>query len=88
MKQNNHPKSMLIFNDLFKEHKKKGFSMRKFALLISENYSDVQRWTGGTKKLTVRCVITLCKLFDYHPHDLNPDVFPEDLHFVFYTKKR
>lgn len=63
-------------------------SMREFSRLIGEDSADCSKWKGGKKPITVRAVITLCRMFECHPHDLNPDFFPEDMDFIFTTKKR
>lgn len=88
MKQPETPKGNKLFCALVKKHQDQGLSIREFARIINEHYTDVQRWAAGKKTLTVRAIITLCRLYDYHPHDLNPNIFPEDLDFIFTIKKR
>jgi Cro/C1-type helix-turn-helix DNA-binding protein len=61
-------------------------SDRAFAHAINEDTSDVHRWRHEKKKLTTRAIISICRLFDCRPHDLDPDLFPEDLYFVFKSK--
>ena len=59
-------------------------TMREFARTIHEETSDVSRWKGGHKKVTVRALVEIIRL---HPvikaWDLRPDIFPEELEFVF-----
>lgn len=77
-------KSVSIFNIISDEYMKKNHvSLRQFAYLINENASDVCKWRAAKKNLTIRVIVTLCRMFNLRPHDLNPDVFPADLLFEF-----
>ena len=58
-------------------------SMREFARLIAEDVADVSKWKTGKKTLTTRATISICRIFKMQPHELNPDLFPEDLKFIF-----
>jgi hypothetical protein len=72
-------KSAKIINDLIEKHE----SMRDFGRKISEDPADIMRWKSGKSAVRVRAVITICRLFGYEPHEVNPDLFPQDLSFVF-----
>lgn len=69
-----------IINELIQDYA----SLREFARAIGEDGSDVMRWRHDRSKVTPRAVIKICKLYpSIAPYKLNPDIFPEDLHFVF-----
>jgi len=77
-------KSVSIFNIISDEYMRKNHvSLRQFAYIINENASDVCKWRAAKKNLTIRVIVTLCRMFNLRPHDLNPDVFPPDLLFQF-----
>lgn len=59
-------------------------SLREFARAIGEDGADVIRWRYGRSKVKSRAVVAICRLHpDIMPHDLNPEVFPADLKFIF-----
>jgi hypothetical protein len=63
-------------------------SMRAFAKTIQEHCSDVSRWCAGKSTIKLRAVIEICRLFPtIMPHQLNSEIFPEDLTFTFKRKK-
>lgn len=63
-------------------------SMRKFAHFINEDQGDISRCKSGCKNIGSRMTISICRKYpDISPNDLNPDIFPEDLKFVFKSKK-
>ncbi len=69
-----------IYNSLIDKHE----SMRKFAIAIGEEISQVCKWRYGRKSLPTRTVITICRMYPkIQPYELNPDLFPEDLKFIF-----
>lgn len=59
-------------------------SIREFSRSIGEDYSDVQRWRWGERKINPRAVVSICRLHpEIKPYDLNPYVFPDGLIFKF-----
>jgi uncharacterized membrane protein YkvA (DUF1232 family) len=63
-------------------------TMREFSRTIHEETSDVSRWKGGHKKITMRALVEICRLHPVIiPWDLRPDVFPENLEFIFKKDK-
>jgi len=74
--------SVKIMNELIAKHK----SMREFARVINEDPSDIHRWKTGKAIVKVRAIITIARLYGVKPYDLDGDLFPQDLEFVF--KKR
>ena len=75
-------KSIKTLNALIEKHE----SMRAFSRLIGEDSADVSRWKGGHKEITVRAVISICRIFGSKPSDFNP-IFPTDIEFVFKKSK-
>lgn len=77
-------KSISIFNVVSEDYMNKhNMSLRSFSNFLGENVSDICKWRAGKKNLTVRVIVKLCRLFDFRPHELNPDYFPPDLMFLF-----
>lgn len=77
-------KSIKILLDLISKHP----SMRKFAHVINEDQGDISRCTLGYKSPRARMVVNICREYpNICPHDLNPDIFPKDLKFIFKQKK-
>ena len=74
-------KSALIIEELIKKHK----SAREFARTINEDISDVIRWRQGKLRVGARAAVSLAKVYKVKPSDLRPDLFPEELEFVFNT---
>ena len=72
---------------IFRELVSYSDSKRAFARLISEDVSDVHRWCTEEKTITARAIISICRLFNVSPHLLNPEIFPEDLNFVYRKQK-
>ena len=63
---------------------KKSGSSREFGRLIQEDPIDIHRWKTGKKPLTARAIIAICRAYpQFKPCYLNPDLFPDDLEFVF-----
>lgn len=74
---------MKIMNDLIKKSK----SLRKLARDLNEHASDIYLWKEGKRSLPARAIISICRAYNYDPHELNPDLFPADLKFVFSKKE-
>lgn len=72
-------KSAQIISDLIKDHA----SARQFAIKINAENADVIRWRQGKVKVGPRAVVNIARLFDVKPFDLRPDLFPENLKFMF-----
>ena len=63
--------------------KDKDMSYRDFCRVINEDSADMSRWMNRQKNITTRAVLSICKHYPkIKPHDLNPDLFPENLEFV------
>ncbi len=78
-------KAVKLINELAKEHD----GMRPFGRFIGEDCADISRWCAGKNAIGVRAIIKICRLFPrIKPHELNADVFPEDLEFTFKRKKQ
>jgi len=75
-------KSIKTISALLEKHE----SMRAFSRIIGEDSADVSRWKTGHKEVSVRAVISICRIFGVKPSDLN-SVFPTDLEFVFKKSK-
>lgn len=58
-------------------------SLREFSRVINQDSADVVRWRKGKNKVNIRCVVTLAQLYGIRPHQLRPDIFPEDCRLVF-----
>jgi DNA-binding transcriptional regulator YdaS (Cro superfamily) len=59
-------------------------SQKELAIAIQEHKSDISLWHRGKKQVTVRAIINICRLHkQLSPYDLNPDLFPSDLEFVY-----
>lgn len=69
-----------IINKLLEQYK----TSREFARVIGEDAADVIRWRYNRCKIKPRAVINICRHHpEITPHQLNPDVFPQDLRFSF-----
>ena len=69
-----------ILTEILKEYP----SMRVFGKHIGEDSADVARWKTGKKKIKARAVISICRLHPKtKPYQLNPILFPKNLHFIF-----
>lgn len=61
-------------------------SIRSLAKLIGEDSSDISRWRNGFAKISVRAVVSICRLFDVRANTLRPDIFQSDVELVFKRK--
>lgn len=85
MNEEKRTKSINLINELVNKED----SMRAFARLIDEQCSDVSRWCAGKAKIKVRAIIEICRLYPkIIPADLNHEVFPTDLRFIFKLSKK
>ncbi len=75
-------KQQQLINELIANHE----SMRAFARVIGEDASDVMKWKNGKISIKVRAVISIARIFDIKPHDINP-IFPSDIEFIFKKTK-
>jgi antitoxin component HigA of HigAB toxin-antitoxin module len=71
-----------ILRELIEKHAKSG---RDFSRNIQEDYGDVSRWLNG-RRITVRAVITINKMFGIEAEVLRPDLF-KGVKLVFKDKK-
>ena len=77
-------KAVEIINTIIKQYS----SFRAFARAISEDGADITRWRANKTKIKARAIVSICRLHpEITPHDLNPNIFPPDLRFVFEENK-
>lgn len=66
---------------------KKHPSLRAFARHINEDASDICRWKSG-RTIRTRSIINIIQYYpEIMPHELDPENYPENLHFIFKGKK-
>lgn len=69
-----------MLNKIVGEYK----SVREFCRMIDEDWANYYRWYKGARAIHPRAVIKIVRLHpDVKPYQLNPEVFPKDLHFKF-----
>ncbi len=78
-----HEKLITKHCDIIKKLIAKNESMRAFARSINHDSHEVSAWRDGKRLINAKGVVAVAKIYNIKPSDLRPDIFPDNLDFVF-----